>query len=111
MVTMTTTAAKRPPREESEDIIDRFLAVVRIEFPDAPKDVLADLAASLRNEYKGTTPYVRCTSIDQKARQLDKFRSIFNGRNTHECMRLLGIGRTTVYRWAKTQGPKVPTSP
>lgn len=103
MVNMTT-IEKRQPREESEDIIDRFLVVVRMEFPDAPKDVLADLAASLRNEYKGTTPYVRCTSVDQKAQQLDKFRSIFNGRNTHECMRLLGIGRTTVYRWAKTQG-------
>lgn len=103
MVNMTT-IEKRPPREESEDIIDRFIAAAREEFPDATKETLADLATTLRNEYKGTTPYIRSTSMGDKAQRLDTLRSMFNGRNPHECARVLGVTTMTVRRWIKTPG-------
>ena len=106
MVNMTTviTANKRQPREESEDIIDRFIAAARIEFPDAAKETLADLAATLRSEYKGTAPYIRGTSMGEKAQKLDVLRTMFNGRNPHECARVLGVTTMTVRRWIKTPG-------
>lgn len=107
MVTMTTTTialTTRQPREESEDIIDRFIAAARIEFPDASKETLADLAATLRSEYKGTTPYIRSKSMSERAQNLDTCRSMWNGKNVEECARVLGITTMTVRRWIKTPG-------
>lgn len=91
-------------RSEHEDIIDRFVARVRQEFPDAEADILKDLEGSLRDEFKGARPYIRSHSADSRQQRLDKFRTIFNGVNADECARELGIARRTVYRLIKTAG-------
>lgn len=93
------------------DLADRIFAYVLELLPElgGQPERLAEVQAAVRDEFGGDKGYVRKRT--QKVRRsagseavAAEVLRVFNGRNATEVARVLGIGRTTVYRVLKQAG-------
>lgn len=88
------------------DLVDRIFDYLLDVVPALAGDVekLAEAKAAVRDEFGGDRAYVKL-GRSQKSKELaQEILRLFNGRNTTEVARRLGIGRTTVYRVIKQSG-------
>jgi DNA-binding phage protein len=97
--------ALRPPADP--DLVDRLFEFLsdHPRLPEFPPEVLAQVKADLRSEFRDE---VRRTSPLERQQRVHQVLELFNGRNASEVARSLGIGRATVYRYLKQQGGRPP---
>lgn len=96
------TAAAR----EYADLLDRIFDKLPQLWPQIAADQarLEQAKSDLRDEFGGQEAYVRSGRTEETARRDEQIRAMFNGRNAREVARVLGVGRTTVYRALKRPG-------
>lgn len=132
---MTTTTQPKPKHDLADpDLVDRIFAyilsdpamaraveVMTTTKPKAkgdsnPDDPIARIKASVRAEFAGSAVYIAERPATVRQQQVAKVLALFNGRNTMEVARTLGISRASVYRYIKQAGsaqastPKTPAS-
>lgn len=65
---------------------------------------VAKLKSAVRAEFKGDMCYIAGRPASDRQALVSKILSSFNGRNATEVARVLGVGRSTVYRYLKQPG-------
>jgi Mor family transcriptional regulator len=111
------------------DLVDRIFAyiladpamakavqVMTTTTKDAPKndqgmeDPITRIKASVRAEFAGSAFYVAERPATVRQQQVAEVLALFNGRNTTEVARTLGISRRSVYRYIKQAGKATATT-
>ncbi|WP_421885169.1 Mor transcription activator family protein [Methylibium sp.] len=86
------------------DIVDRIGEYLWEEFPQLDRGRLEQALAAVRAEFRGEMVYIPSRSQTERQQMAHRVLSMFNGRNTREIARRLGIGHMTVYRYIKQAG-------
>lgn len=76
----------------------------------AEKNSVIKLKAAVRAEFRGEECYIAERPATVRQQQVSQVLTLFNGRNSTEVARRLGISRATVYRHIKQSGPAVKPS-
>lgn len=84
------------------DLVDKILEFLRVERPDID---LSKYEIPLREEFGGDKHWVRSPREIRRQQLVREVLSMFNGRNTAEVARRLGIRQGEVYRIIKQPGP------
>lgn len=127
---MTITTHTKPKHDLSDpDLVDRIFAyiladpamaraveVMTTTKPKAggdsnPDDPIARIKASVRAEFAGSAVYIAERPATVRQQQVAKVLALFNGRNTMEVARTLGISRASVYRYIKQAGSSQAATP
>jgi hypothetical protein len=99
-----TRSASRPPADP--DLVDRIFDFLR----DDPRlsgmdaKALAAMKAKVRSEFAGEDCYIANRPATARQELVAEVLGLFNGKNSTEVARSLGIGRTTVWRILKQCG-------
>lgn len=99
-----TRAAARPPADP--DLVDRIFEFLADEprLSDMDSKTLAAMKTKVRAEFAGEDCYIANRPATARQELVADVLGLFNGKNSTEVARALGIGRTTVWRILKQCG-------
>jgi DNA-binding NarL/FixJ family response regulator len=108
---MTTTQPKSKHDLSDPDLVDRIFAYIFADpamaravevIQKGSREKIEDLKAAVRSEFSGERVYITATTKRQQ--RVAEVLRLFNGRNSTEVARTLGITRRSVYRYIKQAG-------
>lgn len=85
------------------DLVDRIFEYILAELPELSAAAMR-IKEQARAEFAGEECYIAGRPATARQEQVSQVLALFNGRNTTEVARRLGIGRTTVWRILKQSG-------
>lgn len=105
------TAEKRVAVNAEPDLVDRIFDYLQSEEPDlaaVDPQRLERLKLMVRSEFRGEMCYIAGMPATARQQKVARILALFNGRNSTEVARKLGVSRATVYRAIKQ--PALPCS-
>ncbi len=104
MMSSTSRARSRLPADP--DLVDRIFEFLRDDPRLAGMDAktLSDLKRDTRAEFRGEECYIAGRPATARQEMVAEVLRLFNGQNSSEVARKLGIGRATVFRVLKQCG-------
>lgn len=85
------------------DLVDRIFEYILSEFPDMRAAVLK-MKSQVREEFRGEECYIAGLPATARQERVAEVLALFNGRNSTEVARRLGISKVTVWRYLKQAG-------
>ena len=87
------------------DLVDRIFEYILADFPEL-REAMLRKKEDVRAEFRGEECYIAGMPATARQERVSQVLALFNGRDSSEVARRLGISRKTVYRHIKQAGRK-----